>query len=348
MRSAQLSRAKQCAMVLLLAMALTGVFLILLCVGRYSVPPLEAFRIMGVALFRDGQALEALKAENPFGVSVILGSRLPRLLMGMIVGAGLSVAGATYQAIFGNPLVSPDILGVSSGAGFGASLGILLSTSPLIIQGSALTFGLLAVLMVFLVSKVNGRTELFTLVLSGVIIQALFDALVSLIKYVSDPQEKLPAITVWLMGSLASSSYKDIIVSCVIILPCIAVLLTLRWKMNLLSLDEEEARSLGVNVHRLRSVVIVLSTLMTGVTVSLCGVIGWIGLVIPHVGRMLVGNDHRALLPASALLGALYLLLIDTIARTATATEIPLSILTAIIGAPFFAWMLRKTSGGST
>ena len=342
MRSAQLSRAKQCAMVLLLAMALTGVFLILLCVGRYSVPPLEAFRIMGVALFRDGQALEALKAENPFGVSVILGSRLPRLLMGMIVGAGLSVAGATYQAIFGNPLVSPDILGVSSGAGFGASLGILLSTSTLIIQGSALTFGLLAVLMVFLVSKVNGRTELFTLVLSGVIIQALFDALVSLIKYVSDP------ITVWLMGSLASSSYKDIIVSCVIILPCIAVLLTLRWKMNLLSLDEEEARSLGVNVHRLRSVVIVLSTLMTGVTVSLCGVIGWIGLVIPHVGRMLVGNDHRALLPASALLGALYLLLIDTIARTATAAEIPLSILTAIIGAPFFAWMLRKTSGGST
>ena len=337
MRSAQLSRAKQCAMVLLLAMALTGVFLILLCVGRYSVPPLEAFRIMGVALFRDGQALEALKAENPFGVSVILGSRLPRLLMGMIVGAGLSVAGATYQAIFGNPLVSPDILGVSSGAGFGASLGILLSTSTLIIQGSALTFGLLA-----------GRTELFTLVLSGVIIQALFDALVSLIKYVSDPQEKLPAITVWLMGSLASSSYKDIIVSCVIILPCIAVLLTLRWKMNLLSLDEEEARSLGVNVHRLRSVVIVLSTLMTGVTVSLCGVIGWIGLVIPHVGRMLVGNDHRALLPASALLGALYLLLIDTIARTATAAEIPLSILTAIIGAPFFAWMLRKTSGGST
>ena len=228
------------------------------------------------------------------------------------------------------------------------SLGILLSTSTLIIQGSALTFGLLAVLMVFLVSKVNGRTELFTLVLSGVIIQALFDALVSLIKYVSDPQEKLPAITVWLMGSLASSSYKDIIVSCVIILPCIAVLLTLRWKMNLLSLDEEEARSLGVNVHRLRSVVIVLSTLMTGVTVSLCGVIGWIGLVIPHVGRMLVGNDHRALLPASALLGALYLLLIDTIARTATAAEIPLSILTAIIGAPFFAWMLRKTSGGST
>ena len=322
MRSAQLSRAKQRNTVLLLAAALTGVFLVLLCMGRYSVTPSEAFRIIGAALLRDGQALEALKADNPFKVSVILGSRLPRLLMGMIVGAGLSVAGATYQAIFGNPLVSPDILGVSSGAGFGASLGILLSTSAFIIQGSALAFGLLAVLMVLLISKVKGRTELFTLVLSGVIIQALFDALVSLIKYVADPQQKLPAITVWLMGSLASSSYKDVIVSCVIILPCIAILLALRWKMNLLSLDEEEARSLGVN--------------------------GWIGLVIPHIGRMLVGNDHRALLPASALLGAIYLLLIDTIARTATAAELPLSILTAIIGAPFFAWMLRKTSGGST
>lgn len=174
-----------------------------------------------------------------------------------------------------------------------------------------------------------------------------FDALVSLIKYVADPQEKLPAITIWLMGSLASSSYKDVLVSCVVILPCIVILMAMRWKLNLLSLEEEEARSLGVNVARLRLIVIAVSTLMTAVTVSLCGVIGWIGLVIPHIGRLLVGNDHRTLLPASALLGAIYLLAIDTVARTATAAEIPLSILTAIIGAPFFAWMLRKTSGGA-
>lgn len=347
MKSAHLSRANQRHIVLILVVVLISGFLILLCLGRYAVTPMEAFRIMGTALFKDEAALEALKAENPFKVSVILNSRLPRLLMGMIVGAGLSVAGTAYQAIFGNPLVSPDILGVSSGAGFGAALGILLSTSLTIIQGSALIFGLLAVALVLLISKVRDRTELFMLVLSGVIIQALFNALVSVIKYVADPQDKLPAITVWLMGSLASSSYRNVVIASFIILPCIAILLSLRWKMNLLSLDEDEARSLGINVQRLRLIVIVLSTLMTGVTVSLCGIIGWIGLVIPHIGRMMVGNDHRTLLPASALIGALYLLLIDTLARTATAAEIPLSILTAIIGAPFFAGILRKTTGGS-
>lgn len=341
MKQRQLSPARQRLIVLGLGAALVGVFLALVCVGRYSVSPTEAFRIIGAAIVGRTETLD------PYQVSVVLKVRLPRILMGVLVGGGLSVAGAAYQAIFGNPLVSPDILGVSSGAGFGAALGILLSTSTFVIQGAALAFGLLSVALVLGVARVKRRTELFMLVLSGVIVQSLFDALVSLIKYVSDPQQKLPAITVWLMGTLASSSYRDVILSCLVILPCIAALLALRWKMNLLSLDEEEARSLGVNVGRLRFVVIVLSTLITAVTVSLCGVIGWIGLVIPHVGRMLVGNDHRTLLPASVMLGAIYLLIIDTIARTATSAEIPLSILTAIIGAPFFAWMLRKTSGGS-
>lgn len=342
MKQRHLTPHRQKLVVLALAILLVAVFLVLICVGRYSVSPIEAFRIMGAALMGKTEQLD------PYQVSVILRVRLPRILMGMLVGAGLSVAGTAYQGIFGNPLVSPDILGVSSGAGFGAALGILLFTSTFAIQGAALLFGLLAVAVVLLISRVKGRTELFMLVLSGVIVQALFDALVSLIKYVSDPQEKLPAITVWLMGSLASSSYKDVLIACAVILPCIVILLALRWKLNLLSLEDEEARSLGVNVSRLRMVVIVLSTLITAVTVSLCGVIGWIGLVIPHIGRILVGNDHRTLLPASALLGGVYLLLIDTVARTATAAEIPLSILTAIIGAPFFAWMLRRTSGGAT
>ena len=342
MRKGQLSPGRQRMVVLGLGVALAAVFLALICVGRYGVSPLEAFRIIGAALVgRTGEL-------DPYQVSVVLKVRLPRIVMGVLVGAGLATAGTTYQGIFGNPLVSPDILGVSSGAGFGAALGILLSGSTLAIQGSALGFGLLSVAIVLAVARVKRRTELFMLVLSGVIVQALFDALVSLIKYVADPQEKLPAITIWLMGSLASSSYKDVLVSCVVILPCIVVLMAMRWKLNLLSLEEEEARSLGVNVARLRLIVIALSTLMTAVTVSLCGVIGWIGLVIPHIGRLLVGNDHRTLLPASALLGAIYLLAIDTVARTATAAEIPLSILTAIIGAPFFAWMLRKTSGGAS
>ena len=340
MRHRHLSPGRQRLIVLALGIALILFFLALICVGRYAVSPLDAFRIIA------GAAAGNTDKLDPYQVIVVLRVRLPRILMGVLVGSGLAVSGTTYQGMFGNPLVSPDILGVSSGAGFGAALAILISGSSVVIQSTALGFGLLSVAAVGAISRVKQHTELFMLVLSGVIVQALFDALVSLIKYVADPQEKLPAITVWLMGSLASSSYRDVLISALVILPCMTALLVLRWKLNLLSLDEEEARSLGVNVPRLRMMVIALSTLITAVTVSLCGVIGWIGLVIPHIGRLLVGNDHRTLIPASALLGASYLLAIDTVARTATAAEIPLSILTAIIGAPFFAWMLRKTSGG--
>ncbi len=326
--------------ILILTVALIATVLALLCIGRYSISVVETVSVLWNAVFGDTAALD------PYQVSVILNVRLPRILMGLIVGAGLSIAGTSYQAIFGNPLVSPDILGVSSGAGFGASLAILLSFGAVLTQTVALSFGLLAVVLVLFVSRVRRSTELFMLVLSGVVIQALFDALISLIKYVADPQDKLPAITVWLMGSLASSTYKDVMISWITIAPCLIIMLGLRWKLNLLSLDEEEARSLGINVVTIRRIIIVVSTIITAVTVSLCGVIGWIGLIIPHIGRMLVGTDHRALLPVSMLLGAIYLLLIDTVARTLTAAEIPLSILTAIIGAPFFVWMLRKSSGG--
>lgn len=327
-------------MIIFLAIILSIMFFGLICVGRYSISPLEALQIILAAIRGNTDAL------NPQQVSVVLNIRLPRILMGILVGSGLAVAGTSYQAIFGNPLVSPDILGVSSGAGFGAALAILLSAGTVTIQGTSLMFGLLAVGMVLYIAKIKNHTELFMLVLSGVIIKSLFEALISLIKYVADPEDKLPAITVWLVGSLASTSYRDVLIATIVIVPCFIAMMFLRWKLNLLSLDEEEARSLGINVKQLRLVVIVIATLITGVTVSICGVIGWIGLVIPHVARMLLGNDHRTLLPASALLGAIYLLLIDTIARTATAAEIPLSILTAIIGAPFFAYILRKTLGG--
>ena len=204
-------------------------------------------------------------------------------------------------------------------------------------------FGIVAVAMVLFISRVQKKTELFMLVLSGVIVSALFEALVSLIKYVADPQDKLPAIVIWLMGSLASASYQKVIIAAVTIVPCIIVLFVLRWKMNLLSLEEDEARSLGgVNVERLRIVIIIVSTLMTAVSVSLCGIIGWIGLVIPHIARFCIGNDHRGLIPACTILGAVYLLLVDGIARTMTAAELPLSILTAIIGAPFLLICLEE------
>lgn len=325
---------------LILFVLLIVAFFFWVCIGRYSITPVEVIKIIWANITSHTAEIDPIKNK------VVMQVRLPRILLSMIVGAGLACSGAAYQCIFGNPLVSPDILGVSSGAGFGASLAILLSAGTVIVQVQALLFGLLAVAIVLAISRVKSKSELFALVLSGVIVGALFEALVSLIKYVADPQQKLPAITVWLMGSLASASYKNVLTAAVAIIPCMAVLYALRWKMNLLSLNEEEAKSLGINVEKLRLVIIVVATLMTAVSVSICGIIGWIGLVIPHIGRFCVGNDHRGLIPSCIILGAGYLLTIDGIARSITAAELPLSILTAIIGAPIFAYMLRKTIGG--
>lgn len=326
--------------ILIMLLVLIGAFFFSMCIGRYSITPGEVAAIIA-AWFTD-----SMEGMDKIRVNVVMQARLPRILLSMLVGAGLACSGAAYQCLFGNPLVSPDILGVSAGAGFGAAVAILFSAGAFLVQLQALAFGLLAVGLVLLVSRMQKKRELYMLVLSGVIVSALFEALVSLVKYVADPQDKLPAITVWLMGSLASASYQKVWLAAATLGPCILVMLALRWKMNLLSLDEEEARSLGVNVELLRLLIIVASTLMTAVSVSLCGIIGWIGLVIPHICRFFVGNDHRGLLPACVISGAAYLLLIDGIARTLTAAELPLSILTAMIGAPFFAYMLRKTMGG--
>lgn len=325
---------------LIMLMLLIAAFFFSMCIGRYSITPVDVVKIIV------GWFTGSLEKFDAIRVNVVMQVRLPRILLSMIIGAGLACSGASYQCLFGNPLVSPDILGVSAGAGLGAALAILFSASSFVVSTQALLFGLLAVALVLFISRVQKKTELFMLVLSGVIVSALFEALISLVKYVADPQDKLPAITMWLMGSLASASYKKVVIVAVTIIPCMIILNILRWKMNLLSLDEEEARSLGVNVDRLRIIIIVVSTLMTAVSVSQCGIIGWIGLVIPHIGRFFMGNDHRGLVPACVILGAVYLLLIDGVARTMTAAELPLSILTAIIGAPFFAYMLRRTMGG--
>lgn len=326
----------------ILLLLLVSAFFVSMCIGRYEITPIDVVTIIS------GYIRNAVENMDKICVNVVMQVRLPRILLSMIIGAGLACSGASYQCLFGNPLVSPDILGVSAGAGFGAALAILLSAGAAVVQTQALLFGLLAVGIVLFISRVQKKTELYMLVLSGVIVSALFEAFVSLIKYVADPQDKLPAITVWLMGSLASASYEKVFIAAVTIVPCMIILFVLRWKMNLLSLSEEEAKSLGVNVEQLRIVIIVVSTLMTAVSVSLCGIIGWIGLVIPHIGRFFIGNDHRGLIPACMILGATYLLLIDTLARTITAAEVPLSILTAIIGAPFFAIILRKTMGGKS
>ena len=323
--------------ILLMLVFLLAAFFFSVCIGRYGITPKEVVDSL-VAFFLPG-----IEAADELKYNVVMQVRMPRILLSIIIGAGLACSGAAYQCIFGNPLVSPDILGVSAGAGFGASLAILLSAGTVTIQSQALLFGLVAVGIVLVLSRVRKKTEVFMLVLSGVIVTALFEAFISMIKYVADPQDQLPAITIWLMGSLASASYQDVAVGAVVIIPCMGILFALRWKMNLLSLNEDEARSLGIKVDQMRLIIIVVSTLMTAVSVSICGIIGWIGLVIPHIGRFFVGNDHRSLIPSCIILGGTYLLIIDGIARTISAAELPISILTSIIGAPFFAFMLRKT-----
>ena len=311
-----------------------------LCLGRYMVAPGNALSILLNQVLPIEPHWEAVEE------TVVLNIRLPRVLMALLIGGGLAVSGAAFQGLFGNPLVSPHILGVSSGAGFGAALTILIFRHMTFVPAGALVFGIAAMMVALWISRRGGRSSLFMLILGGVITAAMFEALLSLLKYVADPNDTLPTIVYWLMGSLTSSSYDMLAWGAPLIAIGSSVLWALRWRLNIMSLSEVEARSLGTDVQKMRWVVIVAATLVTATTVSLAGIIGWVGLVIPHVARMLVGSNHSALIPASISIGAMYLLVIDTVARTATSAEIPLSILTAIIGAPFFAYLLKRAKGG--
>jgi iron complex transport system permease protein len=312
-----------------------------LAVGRYNVAPPTVLKILLAQVF----PVEV--SWKGFDYSVVMQIRLPRVILALLVGAALAIAGASFQGIFSNPLASPDALGVSSGAGFGAALALLLFDRNLVMVSTmALLFGMGAIGITFLISRMRKGQQILMLILSGMVVSTFFQAMISLIKYIADPETKLPTVTYWLMGSLSAASQSDLYGAAPLILLGIGVLLLLRWRINLLSLHEDEARSMGINVVGLRWMIIGASTVVTAATVSTCGFVGWVGLVTPHAARMLVGNDYRAVLPASVLLGGTYMVLIDLIARTATAAEIPLSILTAIAGAPFFAYLLRKTGGG--
>jgi len=278
--------------------------------------------------------------------AAVIQLRLPRVILAILIGGGLSIAGAAFQGMFANPLVSPDILGVSAGAGFGAALGILLFGHGFSTQIIALITGMLAIGITFLVGGFKKEMPIFMMVLAGVVTSALFQAFISLIKFVADPEEKLPSITYWLMGSLGTASYYDILIGAPFIIVGMVILLVLRWRINILSLSEEEAKSLGISVAKTRWLVIFAATIITASAVSIAGIIGWVGLIIPHIARMLVGNNNRFVLPVSISIGGSYLLIIDNLARTLTPAEIPLSILTAIVGAPFFAYLLMRTGGG--
>lgn len=320
---------------ILLTLLLLGTILVAFCIGRYTLSVSDVLK----TLFHVGE-IEKMQEI------VVWNVRFPRIIMAMMVGAGLACVGVCLQALFANPLVSSHILGVSYSSGFGAALGILLSSSYLVIQGSALLFGFAGMALTYALSRKKGKSNTLMLVLSGVIVGSVFEALTSFIKYIADPEEKLPAITYWLMGSLAGASKNDLLKAIPIIGIAIFALWLMRWRLNVVSLREDEAASLGVDVKKTRLFVIIATTIIVASSVSFCGVISFVGLAVPHFARMIVGNDHKYLLPASVLMGGIFLIVIDTMARSITAAEIPLSILTAIIGAPIFALLLRKTGGG--
>ena len=311
-----------------------------LMLGQVNIPPLKVLSIL----------LAKVMPTEPAGAStleaVIWDVRVPRLLAGLLVGAGLSVSGAAFQGLFRNPLVSPHILGVTAGAGFGAALAILLFGHILAVQIFSFLFGLLSVTMTYSLSRVYRTTPVLMLVLSGIIVGALFTASTSFLKYIADPVNDMPSIVFWLLGSLNNVSNKDLVLVAPIIIGGISVLLLIRWRINLLTMGEEDARSLGVNTEQIRMVIVTCATLVSAAAVSITGIIGWIGLVIPHIGRILVGPDNKVLLPVTTLIGASYLVAVDTIARTASESEIPIGILTAMVGAPIFALLLRKSRSG--
>lgn len=274
--------------------------------------------------------------------TVLFNVRLPRILAALLVGAALSIAGASFQGIFRNPLVSPYILGVGAGAGFGACLAILLWNNYLLIQLMAFAFGLLAMFMAISMGKASKGTGTLVFVLSGIIVGSVFTALTSLAKYVADPYDQLPAIVFWLMGSLATVRYIDLLYILLPVFIGTLILFLLRWRINILALGDEEAKALGMNVEKMRLIIIICATLVTSAAVSISGVIGWIGLVVPHISRMIVGPNYSRLLPMSMVIGASFMLIVDDLSRTIAATEIPLGIITSLVGAPLFAYLIKK------
>ena len=305
-----------------------------LCMGRIPIPAGEVLSAL------TGAAVSNLTAMTVFNL------RLPRIVTAALAGAGLSCAGCAFQSLFANPLATPDTLGVASGASFGAALGLLLGLDLLGVQAVALAMGALAVALTWLAGAGKGR-GLSSVVLAGIMMGSLFNGLVSLVKFVADEESQLPAITYWLMGGLHNSAWETLLLGAPPVVLGMLLLYLLRWRMNLLPLSEDEAKASGVSIRSLRAVTVACATMITASCVAMCGQVGWVGLLIPHMCRMKFGSNHLSLLPASLSTGAAFLIVVDTVARSISAQEIPISILTAIVGAPFFIYLMRKTGGWS-
>ena len=324
------------ALFILLLFGLIAVAVVSIGLGRYAISPIHVAKILATYV------MPITKDWTDQAASVIYTLRLPRALAAMLIGAALSLSGAAYQSVFKNPLVAPDMLGVSSGACVGASLCILLGLSQTGIQSGAFLGGLLAVLLAVSIPRIIGKNSIVMLVLSGIIVSGLMGSLLGIIKYLADSDTQLPAITYWQLGSLVSVTWANLISSGIPILFCIFFMMLIRWRMNILTLSEEENHMLGKHNGFLRYAVILSATILTACSVCVSGTIGWVGLVIPHFSRMMVGPDNRKLLPIAVVLGALFLLCIDTLSRIALEAEIPLSILTGLVGAPFYFYLLVR------
>ena len=315
--------------------ALVAITLASMAVGAYPVPPADVARVLWACL-----------AGGDAGVgdnvrAIVIQVRGPRVVAALAVGAALAAAGASYQNLFRNPLVAPDILGVSAGCALGAVAGIFLGLPIAAIQGLAFAGGIAAVSLVLAIgSWVRGHDRVLTLVLTGVVVGSLFGAGIAFAKYVADPYNQLPAITFWLLGSFAGVLPRDLLLALPLVAIALVPLFLLRWRVNLLSLPDDEARALGIDVGRMRMVVIAAATLATSAGVAIAGVVGWVGLVVPHAARLLVGAEFSRVLPMSAVLGAAFLLLVDTLCRTIARTELPPGVLTALVGTPVFIWLL--------
>ena len=304
------------------------VAIICLCIGRIGISPKEVI----------GAITGSEEIKGTVRITV-MNVRLPRILLGLLCGAGLAVAGCSFQSFFSNPLATPDTMGVAGGASFGAALGLLLGFDMIGVQILSFLFGAGAVLVTKLAA--SGRNHgPAVLIISGIMVGSLFSALVSLVKFVADAESQLPAITYWLMGSLGSAGYKNLAMGAPIIIISIVIIFLLRWRMNLLSLSEDELIASGTNVKMLRTLVVICAAAMTSSVISMCGQVGWVGLIVPHMCRMIWGQDNKKLIPASISIGAAFMVIVDTVARSVSAAEIPVSILTAIIGAPFFIFIL--------
>lgn len=319
-----------------MASALLALFLLSFVMGRYGVPLGQVVRILLSGVL----PLEQTWTNNM--AIAVLNVRLPRILLACLVGCGLSAAGTGYQTVFQNPMAAPDILGASSGACFGAALAILTGQGAVMITVFAFLASLLSVALVYLVGNHTRGNRVVNLLLAGIMVGSLFSACTSYIKLVADPTNQLPQITYWLMGSLSGTRMGTVRFAAVCMAVGLVPLLLLRWRMNLLTLSPDEARAMGVHTDRLRLAVILSSTVLTAAAVSVSGMIGWVGLVIPHLSRRIVGSDCRRLMPMSCLFGAAFLLLVDNMARCLTATEIPIGILTAFVGAPFFIYLMVR------